>query len=361
MTNIAVTETPALFEGMAAHNQSLAAALKEYSIDLDALAKVEGMTTARWTVSWRQDKWWSAQDPWLWQIKENTGMVSAFAGQPRRVVVSRTSWDESLARTPGVCDVAESWGSGSRGAEQACRAVGNGSDWRIAWQRTRALPQPGGRNAREALTQALVTADASGLVSGFTDLNTNVGHEHEIRLLTSIVTRLPEDRFEEVNGTDLSNNLVIRRLCHPTKGGWVYVVNPGFWEFQGTLSLQVSSGDTVVYDISDDSEVKAGVLNLHLPAFGIAAWRSVLGCVDAASTTMSPIARAELAHMTDIFGLVANHSHSLPQPQQDIASRVGGRALSMLARQEYAAAWSIIKVPEYWTLWQGIKGEAPPP
>ena len=175
MTNMVVTETPAMFEQMAARNQSLANALKEFAIDLPALAQVEGMTEARWTISWREDKWWSSQDPWLWQIKEDADMVSAFAGQTQRVVLCRTSWDENLIRSPGKCDIAQSWGSNGadrRDTQKSCRCITNGSDWRIGWQRTRALPQPGGRNAREALAQALITADATNLVAGFADLNT---------------------------------------------------------------------------------------------------------------------------------------------------------------------------------------------
>ena len=59
--------------------------------------------------------------------------------------------------------------------------------------------------------------------------------------------------------------------------------------------------------------------------------------------------------MTDVIGLVANHSHSLPLGEQEIASRVGGRALEMLAARAYAAAWSSIKVPQYWTLWRAYQ------
>ena len=175
----------------------------------------------------------------------------------------------------------------------------------------------------------------------------------------SIVTRLPNDPFTMVNGTGLSSNLAIRRLCHPTKGGWVYAVNPGYWAFHGTLTLHVSSSDAV-FNVSDGTKsIPHGGLSLHLPAFGIAAWRST-GCIDVVSTTMSPISRQELAHMTDVIGLVANHSHSLPPAEQETTSRVGGRALEMLAARAYTAAWSLIKVPQYWTLWQSLSGFTQP-
>ena len=60
--------------------------------------------------------------------------------------------------------------------------------------------------------------------------------------------------------------------------------------------------------------------------------------------------------MTGVIGLVANHSHSLPAQaaEQEIASQVGGQALGMLATHEVAAAWSAIKVPQYWTLWMTL-------
>ena len=65
--------------------------------------------------------------------------------------------------------------------------------------------------------------------------------------------------------------------------------------------------------------------------------------------------------MTDVIGLVANHSHSLPPAEQETTSRVGGRALEMLAARAYTAAWSLIKVPQYWTLWQSLSGFTQPP
>ena len=140
----------------------------------------------------------------------------------------------------------------------------------------------------------------------------------------------------------------------------MYVVNPGYWSFRGTLSLHVSPRNTTIYRVGDDAKLETRLLNLEIPAFGIAAWRST-GCIDVTDYTMSSISPMEMAHMTNIIGLVANHSQSLPQPQQEIASRVSERALRMLAMHEYAAAWSTIKVPEYWTLFQTLKGERQPP
>lgn len=344
--NILTVESADCFKQMVESGRTFDEMMKDFAIDIGLLGRIPGLSVARWTISWRQDRFRSPQNPYSWIPKESEDVIRAFSTQPRRAVLCRTSWDENVQITPGCIFRREKLGSRL-----------DGSDWRMDAVRTRALPQPGGSNAREAMIQAIITSDPQLLLHGFTDLNVDVGHEQARRSVMRLFTRLPEDNFESVLETGLRTNLAIRKLSRGDES-WLYVANPGYWHARGMVTI-ISGGDVV--EIGTGKMVaSAGQsgLEINLQPFGFTAYRVPSKTLEVASYRISPITEAELAHMTRIVDRVEELAADpeiglvLTPDDREFARDLIARVRAQLAAREYANAWSLVKDCRFWTFWQ---------
>ena len=350
--NILAVEEADCFRELVRSGRSFAELMNDFAIDIGLLGQIRNMTVARWTISWRQSTHHPSQDPHCWIPKERDIVLSAFEGLPRRAVLCRTSWDENLQVAPGHTFVRGRSGK-----------LLDGSDWVLDAMRIRALPQPGGHNAREALVQAIITSDPDLLLTGFTDLNINVGHEQILREVMHVFTHLPADRFENVLDTGLTTNLVIRKLARGA-ASYLYLANPGYWAVEGTVRLETQAG--LLELVTGDRAAGAGAvaLPIKLPPFGLVAYRTQSGPLSVESYATGEITDAERSHMTDILerveALLADREIRLVLAPADrtFMRETAGRAGAALSDRRYAEAWSLLKHHRFWSCWKDFLEKA---
>jgi len=321
--------------------------VRDFGLDLDLLKRTDGLWLGRWTISWRSGG--SSQDPYCWIPKVLKEVTSAYDRETHRYVLARTSWDENAIAAPGEI-------YGSRGV---ARLVD--SDWIVSHQsRVRALLQPSGFHAREALMQALISADPDALMYGFADANLNVGHEQEIREFARVFTHLPKEKFRAVLNTGLETNLVIRQL---SKDGqtYLYVANPGYWYIEGKVKVK-SRGQ--VYGLVSGKPVKlvpeddAGALSVSLAPYGLAAFRVNDPRVTVAAYTTSSISAEELAHMENVIRrvseLLANAALSakVTVGDREFLRDTLTRARQTIQDGNVARTWSLLTHWRFWALWK---------
>lgn len=319
---------------------------RNYACDLDLYKNVAGLYMGRWTVNWRVN---TEQDPYTWLPKENPEIIAAFDSPLNRYVLCRTSWDENITMTGGYAWDAEHPGE-----------LVEGSDWIMKFIQVRALPQLAGYNCREALIQAIITADPDVLMSGFTDLNINVGHEDVLRTLMAVYTSLPREKFKPVLNTDLTSNLAIRQLTKE-KESYLYVANPGYWQMNATLALETKgklvdliSGKKAPVETRDGQVL----LPVALEPFGLAAFRVEAADLKVLSFTNAPINAAERAHMDRIMARVTQLLDDpaikiiLPLKDQGYMQTILKTSRANLNAGKVALAWSTLKDVSFWSLWQ---------
>ena len=350
--NLCAVEEARCFKQLMASKRTFAEMLKDFAIDIPLLGRIENMTVVRWTISWRQSTPLPSQDPFCWIARERDVVLSAFRDLPRRAVLCRTSWDENVQIAPGHTFVRGQSGT-----------LLEGSDWVFDAMRIRALPQPGGFHAREALIQAIITADPQLLLTGFTDLNVNVGHEQVLREVMRVFTHLPAGAFERVLNTGLETNLAIRKL-DAADGAYLYVANPGYWHVEGAVQL---SAATALLDLTSGRSITAAgdvTLEVKLPPYGLAAYRTTSGSLAVNSYEVKPIDAAELAHMTGILTRVdtllsdAEARLALSPDDRAFMRTTVAKVRAVLADRQYAQAWSMLKHHRFWSGWQDFLEKA---
>ncbi len=346
--NLLAVEEQACFKQMLKSGKTFAEMMKEFAIDIEALGKIKNMVVMRWTVSWRFNQRINeleSQQPYTWVARENEKVISAFENLPRRGVLCRTSWDEN-----------KKMAAGHKFSYSGHAKLIPGCDWIFDAIRTRALPQPGGYNVREALIQAIITADPEIILTGFTDLNINVGHEQELREIMRIYTNLPHDNFETVLDTNLKTNLVIRKLSKGNES-WLYIANPGYWFIDGRIELAGGAITTI-----PDKKLVSGEGRVSLPVklapFGLAAFKVDSGKLTVKSYTTGSISEKELSHMTNIIDRVKSLVNdkivrlALPVNDRKYMKGILSKAEKAVMEKKYALAWSLLKRSKFWILWQ---------
>ena len=320
--------------------------LHDFALDVDALADVEDVWLGRWTVAQRVAGRAPApyQDPLLWLPGEAPAFTQPYASERNRYVLCRTGWHEAYSVTGGLsADERRGW----------ARLI-RGTDWIQNRKELTLALQPSGRSAREALAQALVTGDPQLLLTGFTDLALNLGNEQALRPFVNAFTHLPRAEFAAVLDTDLTTNLAIRVL-ERDNGSWLYVVNPGFWPVAGTISLTSESAVQSVPEGEQATGAGRADLAVELAPFGLQVFRS-----DSPQLTVHGYATADLsgpemdrlrAMQERVASLVEETSamNALASADRSHMKSEAARIQTMLDEGRYAAAWSAMKAPRFWT------------
>ncbi len=321
--------------------------LDDFAIDLDALKGIDNFWLGRWTISWRRagrrNSLSPHQDPLLWLAREEPGFIAAHASPTNRYVFCRTSWHESHPVTGGI----------TAGEDDPWGELIRGTDWIQNRTELTIMPQPSGAFAREALAQGLITADPQLLLSGFTDVNLNLGHEQVIRELVKPFTHLPAQRFEPVLNTGLQTNLAIRVLNRDADA-WCYVVNPGFWPFRGTVTL--TSGAELVSVPDGERVADAGEteLAIELAPFAMRAFRTDSPELSILGYTTGELSGPRIESLRAIPRRVAALCQSpatrnaLSEEERTYMQAAAQEIQATVDAGEYARAWSMIKRPRFW-------------
>ncbi len=330
--------------------------MREFGIDIPRLGAVPGLSIGRWTVSWRQARPLSSQDPFCWMARTDPDVIAAFPPEAGRTVFVRTSWDENRF-VAGGCRVKD-----KRDHERLVAG-----DWIMNAERVRALPQPGGFNSREALLEAIVTGDPVRIVGGFTDLNINVGHEQTIRELMLPFTHFPPGRFRPVLGTGLDTNLTIRVLRTP-QSAWFYAANPCPWPIHAGLSIETPGAGTDpvsgrrVFPRRRDGRHE---LSFDLAPFALRAWRVDSGEVRIIRYAIDPLKPRDLERLTRVPTRVTalldapdTARRMAPKDARFMRDRLDLIRADLSARQ-YARAWSRITGRRFWFLWKDVLEPVP--
>jgi hypothetical protein len=327
--------------------------MRDFAIDMDRLNAIDGSAVGRWTISWRKtnDLVLPHQDPYCWLPKEDPDLIRAFAGaRDRRYVLCRTSWHENHVVAGGE-EKTKHHGTTGWGKLLA------GSDWVQNRIELTTMPQPTRVHAREALIQAIISGDPNLLLTGFTDVNLNVGHEQAIRAITSLYTHLPPEPFAPALDTGLQTNVAIRQLQRD-KDAWFYVANPGYWPVRGTVTLS-AGGD--VYAVGANNKV-AGAGEMAVPIalkpFGLAVFRVASPDLTISGYEVTPVASPETEHLA---AGIARVQQLLKDPQARLAlsgadrlyvKKTAAKAAKAVREKKHALAWSLVKQPRYWTSWK---------
>lgn len=340
------------FEYLHASQRALPEIMRDFAVDFDKLGTIDNFWLGRWTLSWRHSHRppYPHQNPLLWIAREDPDFIRPFERVGHRYVMCRTSWDENHVVTGGLtAQESKGWG----------RLIRD-SDWIQNRTELTILPQPSGFHAREALIQAIITGDPELLLSGFTDVNLNLGHEQAIRTVTKTFTFLPRGAFKAVLDTGLRTNLAIRQLVRD-RDSWVYVVNPGFWPVQGTLSIRAASGVVRVPDGMRVAGKGHASINVSLPPYGLAVYRCGSPRASVESYTVDVPESDQRAY---VAGIVARVKTLLEDPNARIAvssedretmAAVCRHADTALAKEQYALMWSMIKKPLFWQGWRVLE------
>jgi len=350
LVNVAAVEDSEFLRHLYESDETFAASMRQFAIDIPRLQSVAGLCLARETISWRQaGDPFPSQDPYCWLPRTRPEFITPFAHPTKRSVFVRSSWDENLLWAPGQ----------SLKEKDSINHLLD-SDWIMRVSRIRALPQPGSYNSREAFVLALITDDPSLLVGGFTDLTINVGHEQLLRRVLSLYTRLPKAKFSPALDTGPFTDIAIRKLEGEDRS-WFYIANPCPWPVKGTVTLRANGTLT---DLATGSQAMAredaadGVLPVSLEPFGLMAYTVAANRVDLKSYTIEPLQgehRNRLEAIPDrVAELLADPTARLslsPQDRHDLAALVVD-ARACIQERRYAEAWRVISQPDFWALWQ---------
>ena len=329
--------------------------LKDFAIDLALFKHKPDLCLGRWTIGWRE----ASDLPYMWVARENPDYAAAFDNSTRRYVLVRTSWRET----------AWHYTQGSRVGDWGYPKLVEGYDWVV--ERTTQLtshPQYAGFHCREAFVQAIITADPDFLVTGFTDHALNIGHESELRPLTSVFASLPQERFQPVLDTGLTTNVALRQL-NRKNDSYFYVANPGYWHLDASIELTT---DGKVLELVSGREMKtkrqggAQILQVSLEPYGLAAFRIASPRLKIASYTTGKMSKQERAHMETIIKRVESLTQDrkirvvmLPDDSEYMRG-ILEEAKKLLNEDQYAAAWATLKQPRFWTIWQDFLERAAP-
>jgi len=332
--------------------------MREFGIDIPRLGAVPGLSIGRWTLGWRQARPLSSQDPFSWMARTDPDVIAAFPPEAGRTVFVRTSWDENRFVAGGYK---------VKDKRDHDRLVAG--DWIMNAEKIRALPQPGGFNAREALLQAIVTGDPVRVFGGFTDLNINVGHEQTIRELMLPFTHLPAGRFRPALGTGLDTDLTVRVLRTP-QTAWFYAANPCPWPVRARLYIETpGAGTELVGGRRAFRRRRSGrhELSFELAPFTLRAWRVDAGELRIIRYEIDPLQGRDLQRLTRVADRVAalldtpgTARRMAPADARFMRARLDLIRADLSARQ-YARAWARMTGRRFWSLWKDILERAPAP
>ncbi|MDP8217595.1 MAG: hypothetical protein P9M03_02590, partial [Candidatus Theseobacter exili] len=158
--------------------------------------------------------------------------------------------------------------------------------------------------------------------------------------------------FKPVLNTGLDTNLAIRQLTKED-ATWFYVANPCQWPVKGALSIQCNGP---IYSVPDNEKKAQGntSLAINLEPFGIAAFY--------AKTTSFKIVKYQTEPLDDdwverIEGVILkikeftgkpNVSVRLSKSAKTSLTKSLNQAEALIAKREYAHAWSVLTHPEVW-------------
>lgn len=290
-----------------------------------------------------------------------------YAAGPNRMVVLCTCWHELPTGAPGW--LFKSRGDSTSGGEGRLEDIPEG--WPMPANVSRFISQAHGDNVMEPFTQSMIGADPDILVFGFTDVNIINSREQHLREVAKVMTALPREKFAPVLDTaDFRHNLALRAL-HQDGDYWFYAANPGYWPIEGEVVL---SGKADVVRPSDGAPVATReqdgktVVPIVLKPYGMAAFRiagaeisnlkSQISNIAIAAWSNKPVPDSELAHMRNILRDVAaimndpSAALAITRADRDFMRGVMARAEELLARNEYAAAWSELTNWRFWSLWK---------
>ncbi len=326
--------------------------LKMYGLDLKLLGNLDGVWMGRWTLGWRRslkkDKN-ATQMPYSWVFRTDKRIISPYNSCKKRCVFVRSSWDENFKISPGKTFT-------RRGKSKLVK----GTDWVIDAERTRTTPQNAIYHSREALIEAIISADPELIVGGFTDLNINVGCEQYIRELTKVFTKLPPDRFKTVLDTGFESNFAIRQLNRKSDA-YFYVANPGYWHINGTVTIKTPGR---VYNLDTGKLIsparKGGqlVVPVRLKPYGLAAFKIDSPKLEIVSFATSAISPDELKHMTGILDRIgklignSNVQRACSSEDRIYVNEILNRAKQALGSKHYAKAWQLLKSYRLWCIWK---------
>lgn len=333
-----------MMKEMLESGQDFESFVRDFGLDMQRLGQADHQWIVRRTINWRS--WRQHQDPYAWVPKERDSVISAYEDLPRRAVLCRTSWHETRIFAPGV-----------KRSRNVKREPFKGLDWFMTWSTHRTHPQPSGRHAREAAAHAIITGGPQILLSGFTDVMLNIGHEQTWRDIVIPFTMLPSDRFDRVLDTGLDTTLAIRTL-NRDHDAWLVIANPGYWPIQGTVTLSSSAPLLNVW--SGEQVCGAGdqTLDVRLAPYGLAAFRCDAAGLRVAGYATGDIPGRELAHMQ---GIVDRVDTLLDDPRVQLVLSPEDRGFMQgvvdgaardIEGKEYARAWHRITVPTFWRYWK---------
>ena len=330
-------EDPNFYKEWTRSGMPFKAFMRQFAFDLDLLSATEGVQTGRWTVNWQQPNYRlgiPSQDPYHRIPRADPEVIDTFQRDTGDFVFVRNSWDENLITAPG-----HAFGGKATLVE---------SDWVMKYNRARTLPLPAHFHAREAVIQAIITGATDMVITGFTDLNINVGAEDVLRTIAEVYTKLPKQTFAPVLDTGMESNFVIRRLTQGDET-WVSIANPGYWQLTGRLELQTTGTITWLADGSTADTAPKGdskVLPITLAPYGLVGIHIDTSDLRIPTYETDAISPAELEHMTKIVSLA---DRLIRDPQVGLllsaADKAFMRALcdktaAALAERAYARAWA---------------------
>ncbi len=222
------------------------------------------------------------------------------------------------------------------------------------FQQRTIMSQAPGQYSQEAFAQALIGSDPEIVMYGFTDIGFMVGNEQELRKFAKMYTALPKDKFNTVQSTTFTSNVVIRDI---TKDGkyWFYVVNPGYWTSQATINI---SGASSLFDIGAGQTVTvtAGEIVVNLPPYGVAAFRDDSGNGQVTGYSISSLSATDLSHMEELISLtkdtypLVSELFNFTQEEESYINTTATQAQTYITAGQYAAAWHTLTNWKYWTL-----------
>ncbi len=347
--NAIAIEDPNFYKSQLARKVPVKENYKTYAFDLDLLNKVDGLWNGRWTISWQDStRGERAQNPYVWYPRTDKDVTSAYERDKNRSVLCRTSWDENFIIKPN--EKFSRYGK-SKIVE---------SDWILNYYRIRTLLQPAAYNCREAIIQAIITADPQIVWSGFTDLNINVGFEQQIREIAKVFSQLPVERFQNILKTGLDTNFAIRQHSSSDKS-WIYIANPGYWAIKGSLTLSTKGS---IVDLATGKEIRksgnAGkfTIPIDLAPYGLIAFKIDSPKVTVESYETGEISQNEVRHLQKIISrvssLVKNPEISLALIAADKAymQEALQKAKADLKQKKYASCWATLTNWRFWSLWK---------
>lgn len=217
--------------------------------------------------------------------------------------------------------------------------------------------QADGYNANEVYAQALIGADPSLVMFGFSDAGYLLGQAQERREFAQVLRSLPKEKFSPVGNTGLKTNFAIRELRKDGKL-YFYVVNPGYWPVQGTVDVKGAERVLNLALGTVAATAKGGAVRVpvKLHPFGAAAFVADSREADIANWETETPAPADLAHMKNMIAHAARLSANpvaqaalTPEDRVYMKKALGSAEADIKAKQ-YARAWATVTDSRFWIL-----------